>query len=188
MDGKIPMRKTIALLFLAIFASSMFSGCITDDNKNTNDTGDNFTFATLDNKQEHLSDYRGKVVILDMMATWCQPCQYQMLELRKIYSNYSDNDLEIISIDIDTQETAQQLENYRNTFASYGYNLDWTFGMDDGSIASKYLGQGIPTLCIFDQQGNLSFKHEGISVYSSIPSGLSSDTPVLKSIIDVLLS
>jgi len=174
------MRKTIALLFLSIFVASMFSGCINSGSNNSTDTGDDFTFTTLDNKQEHLSDYRGKVVILDMMATWCQPCQYQMLELRKIYSNYSRNDLEIISIDIDTRETAQQLESYRSAFASYGYNLDWTFGMDDGSIASKYLGQGIPTLCIFDHQGNLSFTHEGISVYSEIPSGWPSDTPKLK--------
>ncbi len=182
------MKKVIAILFLSIFVASMFSGCIdSGGNKNTSDTGDDFTFTTLDSKQEHLSDYRGKVVILDMMATWCQPCQYQMLELRKIYSNYSRDDLEIISIDIDTRETAQQLESYRSAFAGYGYNLDWTFGMDDGSIAGKYLGQGIPTLCIFDQQGNLSFTHEGISVYSEIPPGWPSDTPKLKPVIDGLL-
>jgi len=63
------MRKTIALLFLSIFVASMFSGCINSGSNNSTDTGDDFTFTTLDNKQEHLSDYRGKVVILDMMAT-----------------------------------------------------------------------------------------------------------------------
>ena len=183
------MRKAIAIIFLAIFAASMFSGCIdSGGDSNNNTAGENFAFTTLDNEQEHLSDYSGKIVILDMMATWCQPCQYQMLELRKIYENYSRSDLEIISLDIDPRETSQQLASYREHFASYGYNLDWTFGMDDGSVAKKYLGQGIPTLCIFDQQGNLTFKHEGVSVYSDIPPGWPSDTTKLKPIIDGLLN
>lgn len=183
------MKKIIAVLSIAIFATSMFSGCIdSGGDSNNNITGENFAFTTLGNEQEQLSDYSGKIVILDMMATWCQPCQYQMLELRKIYENYSRSELEIISIDIDARETAQQLENYRNAFASYGYNLDWTFGMDDGNIADKYLGQGIPTLCIFDQQGNLTFTHEGVSVYSDIPPGWPSNTTKLKPIIDGLLN
>ncbi|HDH81612.1 MAG TPA: TlpA family protein disulfide reductase [Thermoplasmatales archaeon] len=183
------MKKVIAVLSIAIFAASIFSGCIDSSNGNKTDTGENFSFTTIDGEHKQLSDYRGKVVILDMMATWCQPCQYEMLELLKIYKNYSRNDLEILSVDVDSRETAQQLESYRNAFASYGYNLDWVFGMDDdGSIANKYLGQGIPTLCIFDQEGNLKFKHEGVCVYSDIPPNWPSDTQVLKPIIDELLN
>jgi len=147
-----------------------------------------FSFTDIYGEKKSLSDYMGKVVILDMMATWCQPCQYEILELRRVYENYSSNELQIISVDIDSRETAQQLENFKETFENYGYNLDWTFGMDDGSIASKYLGQGIPTLCIFDQQGNLKFTHEGVCVYSDIPPGWPESTPKLAPIINNLLN
>jgi len=182
------MKKVIALVAIAIFATSIFSGCIDSSEGNKTDTGENFSFTTIDGKQEQLSDYRGKVVILDMMATWCQPCQYEMLELLKVYENYSRDDLEIISVDVDSKETSQQLKNYRDTFASYGYNLDWTFGMDDGSIWNKYGKSGIPTLCIFDQEGNLHFTHEGLSFYSEVPPNWPSDTQTLKPIIDELLN
>jgi len=114
--------------------------------------------------------------------------EIRQLELIKVYENYSRDELEIISVDVDSRETPQQLESYREAFASYGYNLDWVFCMDDGSIASKYLGQGIPTLCVFDQEGNLKFKHEGVCVYSDIPPNWPSDTQVLKPIIDELLN
>ncbi len=155
------------------------------DNK---DTGDDFVFTSLDGTSKHLSDYRGKVVILDMWATWCSPCQFQMTELKKTYEAYSRDDLEIISIDIDTRETVQLVENFRNAFKQQGIELNWVFGMDDGSIWEKYmLNGGIPTLCIFDREGKLSLQHEGIAVFSEIPQGLSEDTVKLSQKIDSLL-
>jgi thiol-disulfide isomerase/thioredoxin len=182
------MKKIIALVAIAIFATSAFSGCIDSSNGNETDTGENFSFTTIDGEKGQLKDYRGKVVILDMMATWCQPCQYEMLELRKVYENYTRDEVDIISLDVDSQETSQQLQNYRNSFANYGYNLDWTFGMDDGSVWAKYGKSGIPTLCIFDQEGNLHFTHEGLSFYSDIPPNWPANTQTLKPIIDELLN
>jgi thiol-disulfide isomerase/thioredoxin len=188
--------KKIAFILLAIFFTSAFSGCLDSGGNNNGDgTGDNFTFVTIDNEQKQLSDYRGRIVILDMMATWCQPCQYQMFELKRAYENYSRNELEIISIDIDVRETAQQLRSYREAFKQQlGIELDWIFGMGDGSIWEKYKyippgrdGPGVPTLYIFDREGKVYFRHVGISVFSEIPPGWPQDTPKLKPVIDELL-
>lgn len=184
--------STIVTLILLL---SFLSGCL--DSPDGNDSldgneGEDFTFTMLDGTEKSLSDYRGKVVILDMMATWCGPCVYQMLELKKVYENYSRNDLEIISIDIDTYETAQQLQSYRDSFKEYlGVELNWVFGMDDGSIWEKYkIDDSIPTICIFDQKGRLHFLYEGIAVYSEIPPDLSDlypPPPKLAQEIDELL-
>ena len=155
---------------------------------NGDDTGDDFSFTSLDGSQVHLSDYRGKIVILDMWATWCSPCQFQMTELKKIYDYYTRDELEIFSVDV-SSETIQQVQDFKEQFKTQlGINLNWIFGIDDGSVWQKYMiNGGIPTLCIFDQDGNLQFEHEGVSVFSEIPQGWPQDTPILGPKIDAML-
>ena len=153
------------------------------------DVGEDFVFTSLSGETKHLSDYRGKVVILDMWATWCGPCQYQMLELKKVYDNYSRDNLEILSINIDNNENAQDINAFLDVFKQYDYELEWIFGMDkDRTIWENYkVGEGIPTLCIFDQNGILYFSHEGLSVFSEIPEGWPENVLVLKGKIDELI-
>jgi thiol-disulfide isomerase/thioredoxin len=125
---------------------------------------EDFIFTSLDGNEIHLSSYRGKIVILDMWATWCKPCRSQMTELKKIYEHYPREKLEIFSIDVDTSETFQQIQDFREVFKNQeDIELNWIFGKDDGSIWQKYMmsNGGIPTLCIFDQEGNLYFQDEG---------------------------
>lgn len=179
-------KKTPFFIICLLLALPFFSGCT--ENKPTI-SGEDFTFTTLQGEIKHLSDYRGKIVILDMWATWCQPCQYQMLELRKIYENYSRNDVEVLSIDIDERETIQQIQSFLDEFREYGYELTWIFGRDDGAIweAYKVGNGGIPALCIFDRNGTLSFSHEGLAVYDQIPEGFPTDLVKLAPILNNLL-
>jgi len=179
----------IAMLTLV----STFSGCTeseAEESEITLDMGDEFTFITLDNTEQQLSDYRGKIVVLDMWATWCQPCQYQMLELKKVYEHYDSDDVQILSIDIDNRETLTLIQQFKDEFAKYDYALEWTFGLVKDSL-DEYMTEGaIPTLAIFDQQGNLTFRHAGISYFEDIPSNYPADQPqppLLKEQIDLLL-
>ena len=154
---------------------SLLSGCIevpTGDNNNGNssDVGEDFAFTAVNGTEKHLRDYRGKVVIMDMWAIWCGPCQYQMLELEKAYENYSRDDLEILSINIDTRETSQEIIEFIEDFKEFGCELSWVFGNDDGSIWEEYkmTAGGIPTIYIFDQNGNIYYSEESYHPYSSL--------------------
>jgi cytochrome c biogenesis protein CcmG/thiol:disulfide interchange protein DsbE len=186
--------KRLSVILLILLLVSFFSGCIElngngGGNDGTSINGEDFLFTTLEGTHYQLSDFRGKVVILDLMATWCQPCLYQMVELYKVYENYSRSELEIISLDMDPSESAELLTEYREYFeVEVGLELAWLFGMDDGSVWEKYKnGGGIPTICIFNQSGNLTLYHKGLVTFSEIPQGLPEDNPLLKVIIDGLL-
>ena len=179
-------KKGLSLFFLIIIMFTFVSGCLENSDE---EEVDNFIFNTLDGGTKQLIDYKGKIVILDLWATWCGQCQYQMIELKKVYENYSRNDLEIISVDIDPREDAQLIQSFRNYFNyTYGIELDWIFGMDNGSISEKYMKEGvIPTLCIFDKKGRLSFRESGVCVYLVIPPSLPANTTVLAPIINKLI-
>ena len=120
---------------------------------------------------KRLSDYRGNVVVLDLMRViGCDPCLYEFLELKKISENYSNNDVVIISIDVNTYESAQDVQT---TIDGFKQQLDWIFGMDDGSIWEKYhinTPGGVPTLYIFDKNGKIYYSKEGYEPYSLLAS------------------
>jgi len=154
------------LVFLFVFLT-MFAGCT--EKKSNTDEG--FSFTTLDGETKHLSDFYGKVIVLDCMAVNCQPCMYQMSELKKISENYSKNDVTILSIDVwvSSGETVSMLQDTIDTFKNQvNMTLDWTFGLDDlhGTIENTYASAGVPTLYIFDKKGNIYYSHVGYEDYS----------------------
>jgi len=181
------MKKELIVSLIIILSISFLSGCL--DSSET-DEGEEFVFTNLDAAKVRLSSYRGKVVILDLWATWCLPCHAVMPELEKIYNDYSRDQLEIMSVNIDSRESVGIIEDFIDSFEiQNNIELSWIFGRDDGSISEKYMNEGaIPTLAVFDQKGRLHYRKAGVHVYNEIPAGYPEDTPKLAPILDELIS
>jgi thiol-disulfide isomerase/thioredoxin len=70
-------------------------------------------FSLTDLKEDtfRLSDFRGKVVVLDFMATWCGPCRLQMPHFNVVRERY-DREIVLISIDVDPRESTEVLRSF----------------------------------------------------------------------------
>ena len=58
----------------------------------------NFTFPGLDDRKISLTDFKGKVVFLNIWATWCPPCREEMPSMEKLYQELKGNDFQILAV------------------------------------------------------------------------------------------
>ena len=140
------MKKIVFLIF--IFA---LAGCVKEETK-----GEDFSFITIDGEIKKLSDYRGKVIIVDFMATWCYPCHVEMEELKKIVEHYGNN-ITVISISVSPTDNANKIKSTFGNYINY-----WIFGMDRYGIAENYSIEAIPTIYIVNGNGEIEFTHVGV--------------------------
>lgn len=117
----------------------------------------NFTLPTTDGKQLKLSDYKGKVVILDFWATWCPPCRKGIPDLVELKKKYGSKGVEIIGISVD-QETKPDVVPF---IKEYGINYPIVYG--NTSVYQQYGGiRAIPTSFIIDKEGKVVASYEGL--------------------------
>ncbi len=109
-----------------------------------------FTFPDLNGKVVSLSDYRGKVVFVNIWATWCLPCRDEMPSMQKLYNRFKGEAFEILAVSIDSAG--------RKAVAPFMRELNLTFPalLDTrGKIRSLYGATGVPESFIIDREGIL---------------------------------
>ncbi|MBN1761616.1 MAG: redoxin domain-containing protein [Methanomicrobia archaeon] len=116
-----------------------------------------FNLTSIDGTDFSLSDYRGTVVVLDLMASWCQVCPHEMPELSTLREERSD--VVIMTISVDPLEQEENLRSFRETYAS---NADWLFARDTDKVWDKYRALSLPMIVIIDPEGYISFQKAGL--------------------------
>ena len=120
-----------------------------------------FTLPVVDEgTMLQLSSLRGKVVIVDFFATWCQPCATQIEYLKDLEGAYPESQVVIISLDVDNNEGEDLISIYKEQ-----KGITWDVVRSGGSVASMtgYEVESIPTMVIIDQEGHLVFREVGIT-------------------------
>ncbi len=171
-DALTPLLVVVALVSVAaVVAYGLYLGGGGDDGggdqlpdgTGTGEQAPTFSLTDIDGNAVSLGSLRGKVVVLDLFATWCGPCQSQMAELSEVRGRFSASDVVILSIDVDTRETASQAREFK---AEYG--ATWAFAMDTDGVGDKYGASSIPTLAIVDRDGNLAYRNQGLEDASAL--------------------
>lgn len=129
-------------------------------------TAPNFKLTDTSGNNFELKDYRGNVVILDFMAMRCNPCVQEMEELKEVRSNYQD-DVRIMSIDVDDSESAENLSQFKTY-----HECDWLFSPGGGIVGNTYEVTYIPMIYIIDTNGIITYKNSGVTDYSILSSEL----------------
>lgn len=109
--------------------------------------------VTLENGESFsLSKQKGKVVILNIWATWCAPCHEETPDFVDLYEKYKEQGLVILGVSIDKQG-----ESVVKPFMER-YNVSYPVVIDRGTIMDKYgPTMGIPTSYIIGREGNLQY-------------------------------
>lgn len=107
-----------------------------------------FTLPGLDGTMVRLSDQKGKVVFLNIWATWCPPCVEEMPSMEKLYQKLKGEDFEILAVSID-KNGAEAVAPFMKK-----YNLSFTALIDSKeSLKYKYQTTGVPESYIIDKNG-----------------------------------
>ncbi len=122
----------------------------------------NFTYPDDKGQKVSLTDFKGKVVLVDVWATWCGPCKVEIPHLKKMEEAMRGKDIVFMSVSVDEQKDHRKWEDFIAKEELKGVQL---FAAGWSDIARNYDIKGIPRFMVFDKKGNI------VSIDAPRPSG-----------------
>jgi thiol-disulfide isomerase/thioredoxin len=119
------------------------------------------TGTTAEGTKFELTQYKGKVVVVDFWATWCPPCRALLPELKETYAKFHAKGLEIVGVDLDRELSA--LTEYLDQEKIEWVNLlpEEKEGQLTYPMADKYAIRGIPTTFVIGRDGKIAMVNHG---------------------------
>ena len=108
---------------------------------------EDFQLVDLEGKAQNLSQYRGKVVLVNFWATWCKPCTTEMPAMQTTYDRLRDKGFVVLAINEleDEAKVREHIKQYRHTFPVL---LD-----RDNKVANQFGVFGLPVSVFIDEKG-----------------------------------
>jgi thiol-disulfide isomerase/thioredoxin len=130
----------------------------------------NLPLVTLDGRPVNLSDLKGKVVFVNLWASWCPPCRAEMPGIEALYKKVDHSQIAFVMLSLDDNAAkAQQFVKAQGyTFPVY---------MRTGDLPAPFNSNSIPSTVILGPDGQVAARHDGMAEY---------DTPEFKAALDNL--
>lgn len=121
-----------------------------------------FTIKDLEGNRVSVEDFKGKVIFLNMWATWCGPCRAEMPSIQKLYEKVDKEKIVFIMLSIDKDSDLQKVTNYMTdkgfTFQAY---------LPSGSLPNQLRVPSIPTTFVISKDGKVVKKEVGSMRYDT---------------------
>jgi cytochrome c-type biogenesis protein len=117
-----------------------------------------FVGTTLRGEPLALADLRGRVVLLNVWATWCDPCREELPELQALYTRLEPRGLVVLGVSVDAARDSQTLRNMVS-----GFGLTYPVIHDERNrIGSPFQVVGYPASFVIDRAGVLRWRRDGM--------------------------
>ena len=127
-----------------------------------------FAVNTIDSipVRKTLADYRGKVLMINIWATWCAPCRVEMPSIEKLHEAYEHKGLKILAISVDDPGSEPQIRSF---VKEYGLSFEVLHDPDgqEGNVAKDYQTAGYPETVIVGRDGVIRKKLLGAHDWNS---------------------
>jgi|GEM_PF-154473 len=116
---------------------------------------------TLDGKEVSLASLKGKVIFMNVWATWCPPCIAEMPGIQKLYDQTKPDEVAFVMLSVD-----KNFDKLQKFIRRKGYTFP-VYQLADGTIPRMYASEAIPATFVISAQGKLVLRHEGMANYNT---------------------
>jgi len=124
-----------------------------------------FEVSDLEGNPARLSDYEGEVVMINIWATWCAPCRFEMPSMERLHQRFKDDGLRILAISVDAKlGEADQVGRPGGDLQAFADSLGLTFTIlhdPSGEIQHLYQTTGVPETLLVGRDGVIYKKVAG---------------------------
>ncbi len=154
------IKKSVLFVFTGLLFGALLGGAILLSSKTPNKGAvvgskvDDFNLPGIDAESISLSQFRGKIIVLNFWATWCIPCKEEMPLLEGIYQTFGEK---LVVIGVNAQESESEIRSFIDQ-----NQITFPIVFDSsGELARKFLINGYPTTFFLDSAGILRNLHIG---------------------------
>lgn len=138
------------------------------------DPGIEFAYVDNQDKKVSFNDFRGKVVLIDVWATWCGPCRAEFPHLRRLHEEMEGQDVVFMGLSTDAEKDREKWKQMIVDEQLGGVQL---FAGKDNTVSQYYKITSIPRFMVFDQEGKI------VTIDAPRPSD-----PALKALLEKVLA
>jgi len=147
------MSSSVRTILVSILMILLVCGCESrhDESDLKSRAAPDFELKDLNGRVFRLTDYKGRVVLLNFFATWCGPCRQEIPHLLKLRQKFGDQGVEVIGVSLD-----HEVDTVLKPFIQR-YEITYPVLLGTREVVLDYGGiRGIPTTFVIDHNGTIT--------------------------------